>query len=582
MNEAYSQILRVNEYYTLSGMELQVLEQGSKYIGGIMDEHTGIPRPNHGSSASTLATYAASIVNPASSYYHHIELLERLKLLAQFMLNRQHEDGTISLGSTNYHSPPDTGFVINGLAQVVKLLEQDGWEMLMPVRDQLLQFMERAMPAMLTGGCHTPNHRWVLASALAQLYDRFGYSALLERAQSWLAEGLDITHDGEWTERSNGIYNAVSDISLYHAAILLERSELLEAVRKNLRMMQYLVYPSGEVITDYSGRQDFGVTSDLSSYYPICALMAVTDHDPYFATMSDLAASCISDPGSVNNHYMLTRLLHPELDLVGMVRKPLPDSYHVVLNQQYPLATNLARASTTGYNSILHSSDHPAFGAPVVRIREGQTSITIMSHTPSFLALRHGQARLLGMKLTTAFTPGIVMFDEFTPTEGGYILRKVMEKGYNGPIPSELLPLTTDYGKETSPWSLLPHQHRPLTHLQRHWLQANVQVEANGWSIRLQSSEEEDLFTQFTLIFGEEGELSGECIEEFQQDQFFWKEGTALYTHGKDQIRISSGAFEHRLTVLRNDIQPSCGKLLVMNLLTPVDITLHLELLSTH
>lgn len=80
----------------------------------------------------------------------------------------------------------------------------------------------------------------------------------MQRAEQWLAEGMDITPDGEWTERSNGIYSAVSDIMLIHAARLLNRPELLDPVRLNLRMMVYLVHPTGEVVTDYSGRQDLG------------------------------------------------------------------------------------------------------------------------------------------------------------------------------------------------------------------------------------------------------------------------------------------------------------------------------------
>ena len=120
---------------------------------------------------------------------------------------------------------------------------------------------------MLTGGCHTPNHRWVITAALALLYQIFEMPELVARADEWLAEGMDITADGEWTERSNGIYNHVSDIALYYTATLLGRPELLEYVRRNLRMMMYLVHPSGEVVTDYSGRQDFGQRSDLSDIF---------------------------------------------------------------------------------------------------------------------------------------------------------------------------------------------------------------------------------------------------------------------------------------------------------------------------
>ncbi|MBW7462267.1 hypothetical protein K0U00_50270, partial [Paenibacillus sepulcri] len=111
---------------------------------------------------------------------------------------------------------------------------------------------------LLTGGCHTPNHRWVITAALGFMYKLTGQPELKERAEQWLAEGIDCTEDGEWTERSNGIYNAVSDIVLFYAAELFNLPDLLEPVRKNLRMMAHMIHPDGEVVTDYSGRQDFG------------------------------------------------------------------------------------------------------------------------------------------------------------------------------------------------------------------------------------------------------------------------------------------------------------------------------------
>lgn len=163
-----------------------------------------------------------------SSYYLQEQLLQSLEHLVDFMLRRQHPDGTITLGSTNYNSPPDTGFVVVGLAQAYQWIEKQEWDKKAKLSSGVRQFLERTIPAMLTGGCHTPNHRWVMTAALASLHDIFGLSELVARAEEWLAEGLDCTEDGEWTERSNGIYNTVNDIMLYRTAELLDKPELLE------------------------------------------------------------------------------------------------------------------------------------------------------------------------------------------------------------------------------------------------------------------------------------------------------------------------------------------------------------------
>lgn len=145
-------------------------------------------------------------------------MLNRLLLATEFVLRFQHEDGSISPGWTNYHSPPDTAFVVVGYSQLYQLLQRQEWEPLQPVLNNMRLFLERTIPTMLTGGCHTPNHRWVLCAALGFLHEIFDLEEAVRRAEQWMDEGMDITPDGEWTERSNGIYSAVSDIMLIHRA----------------------------------------------------------------------------------------------------------------------------------------------------------------------------------------------------------------------------------------------------------------------------------------------------------------------------------------------------------------------------
>ena len=43
------------------------------------------------------------------------------------------------------------------------------------------------------------HHCWVITAALALLYQIFEMPELVVRADEWLAEGMDITADGEWT-----------------------------------------------------------------------------------------------------------------------------------------------------------------------------------------------------------------------------------------------------------------------------------------------------------------------------------------------------------------------------------------------
>lgn len=205
MDNVYKPLVDLNDRLAESAFVLQITDPTSKYYGGVIDPVTGIPMPSHVGVASWIGIWAAAICNPDSRYYKDPELLTRLSQAADFMLNRQHADGTISLGSTNFNSPPDTGFAVNGMAEIYMLFQKQLWTEIEPLTSKIKLFLERSIPAMLTGGCHTPNHRWVLTSALALLHEIFPRPELLERAEQWLAEGIDITADGEWTERSNGI-----------------------------------------------------------------------------------------------------------------------------------------------------------------------------------------------------------------------------------------------------------------------------------------------------------------------------------------------------------------------------------------
>lgn len=579
----YDKLVRMNDDITRSTLSLQVTDPASRYYGGVIDEVSGIPRPTHVGTPSVMAGWEASLVNPDSIYYHDHKLLEALDRAADFIINRQHADGTVSLGSTNFNSPPDTAFVVGGLVPMVRLLEAHDWKPGAAGAAKLKLFLERTIPAMLTGGGHTPNHRWVLTAALARLHELFPQPELLARADEWLAEGMDMTADGEWTERSNGIYNAVSDINLFHAGRLLSRPDLIACVRRNLEMMVYLVHPSGEVVTDYSGRQDFGQPSNMQNYFLIYRLMAAYDRNPLFAAMSDYAGAFMTHPGGVNQNALIQYLLDPEsMNIAGLERAALPDSYVKIINEHHPVKEHLARMDSVGHHSrILHSRTHTAFGAPLVRIRERDLSATIMTQSPSFLSLRHGPVRLLGVKLASSFEPGIVQFDQFQAQAGVYKLAATLEKGYNGPIPQQYLPASPDRA-QASPWYLLPHQHRPFTHMQRHTLQAEIAAGSGQWDIRLWSDDREDVFTQVTFILGMEGKLAGSGLHETKEggERYYLKSGSFTYEAGGKGLEISAGAFEHWLPVLREDTHPAGCLYVHVNLVTPFDRVFSIRLLG--
>lgn len=582
----YERLVQKNDEAVRQGLPRQILERESRYYGGTVDPSTGIAWVNHTSGTPTdMCNWGTALVNPDSAFYQDKELLERLLLASKFVLRNQHADGSISPGWTNYHSPPDTAFVVVGYSQLYELLDRSGWEPLRPVLENMRLFLERTLPALVTGGCHTPNHRWVLCAALGCLHKLFGGEALLMRADEWLAEGMDITPDGEWTERSNGIYSAVSDIMLIYAARLLDRPELLEPVRLNLRMMVYLVHPSGEVVTDYSGRQDLGHFHNLSPYYLPYAMLALQDGDPLLAGMAELAGQALEDPGVASVNVLVRMLLEPELrgpfapDGISAA-DAVPTKYEKVLNGEFLRGGYLEQMEAAGHHGrIFHSRLHTDFGAPVARIRDGHTSVTLMTETPSFFALRHGSTRLLAVQASSYFSPGYVPMQDMKRLEGGgYILSGEQKKGYYGPVKPELLPASST--TPISPWYLLPHQSRELTHEQTF----GVRIEAipsddrQSWTLHLAAQKPTDVMTQLSFVFGSEGEITSGELLEAGCDRWLWSSGTLRYENGEDWIELEGAELAHLSLSVREANLPSSCKVVLLNLLTPFDKTITIRL----
>lgn len=566
------QLVKLNDRWVEQGLAGQILDQNHRSFGGVIDPENGIAWPNHHAGTPVwMAVWGAALVNPSSAYYHSEQVLERLEYAAQYMLAFQHDDGSISPGWTNFHSPPDTAFVVVGYSQLYLLLEQDDWSKSAPVASRILLFLKQTIPVMVTGGCHTPNHRWVLSAALSYLYRLFGDARLLERAEQWLAEGIDITPDGEWTERSNGIYNAVSDVMFIHTARLLDKPELLEPVRANLEMMIYLIHPSGEIVTDYSGRQDFGQNFTLDSYMLSYYLMTIIDQNSQFAAMTGLAQQALQNtarPPSSANNPLIGMLLYPD-EGESVRATSLPTHYRKMINLSFDRHQYIKQIAEVGYHQIQYSRPHLDFGAPVMRIRKGDTSITMMTETSSLLAIRYGQVRLLGLQIASYFGPGFVPMQSLTPTVDGFTMTATYEKGYNSCVPEHELP---DSAQATvSPWYLLPHQHRIATHTQTYQLEVRISELEHGFDLEIISNEPTDVMTQLSFVFDQQAMITAVDgqLEQITPESQLWSAGTVVVQQGNDMMELTGGCLQHTASSVREASYPRDCQTLLVNVMTP-------------
>ncbi len=191
----------------------QITDRSHPAHGAFLSETSGAhPNADHGANASLLASACFVLMADGSRLEGDAELFHRVQWSVAFQRRWQRPTGLIDLLSMNWESPPDTGFAVQLLAPAVDLarrLASQGNSQAQTIADSLGAFVRTAAAGMIDRGFHTPNHRWVVCSALAQamtLFPEVEAGAYVERI---LTETVDINEDGEYTERSTGVYNAV-------------------------------------------------------------------------------------------------------------------------------------------------------------------------------------------------------------------------------------------------------------------------------------------------------------------------------------------------------------------------------------
>lgn len=489
-------------------------------------------------------------IQPQSKYYKDPDLLRRMELSLDFCLRMQFPNGLLSLWNCNIISPPDTAFVINSLSIALNLLDKLQIPELESLRQKVSTFLERTIPGLVTGGFHTPNHRWVIACALSHLYRRFGREELKIRIEQFLAEGLDVNASGEWTERSNAVYNGVSDLFCYHIAENMGDETILDAVRRNLNMMQYLLHPNDCVATEYSTRQDRGTVQFMSSDYILAyTLMAIKDQNPHYAYIAEVAKSHANSFGM----YMLYSLLYQDAFRRIPSPEPISDHYTVLLNEG---------------NTTRIRKQKSSFGDPVLRHRQGKLSITLMAGQPEFLFVQYGKARAFTVKLPLAWFglggasfPGIeklsgTRYRLYTPVYGDYL---------------DILP-----GEQAAPyqgnWDLMPNfTERQRVNQVETTVEVFVTLQEDGVDLDITADMAPYIFTQLVCMMDPEGTVSGENLKVMENGTIKPEDGFAVYELDGDCISLRGEANGHKLSFLRGDTFDEKAQNIIFNALSPRD-----------
>jgi hypothetical protein len=502
-------------------LDRQIADAASPWRGSVPDQY-GLH--SAGSAGGVAETLTASFVHPQSRYHDDPAAFERIRLAAGFLERAQSPEGYIDLLTTNFDSPPDTGFVVHNVATAAAIARRHGREEIARI---LQPFLTKAGAGLAVGGIHTPNHRWVVASALAQIHDLFPDVRYGRRIDEWLAEGIDIDADGQFTERSTLVYNIVSDRALIVVAAKLGRPDLLEPVRRNLTALQYLLHADGEVVTEISRRQDQFTRGTVAGYWFPLTYMAVADGDGRLAALAARAAE---------GARLSALLEYPELSRPLPPPLPLPDNFE---------------------------SEFKEVG--IARIRRGPLSVSLVGDSSRFCTLRYGDAVLEGLRFASAFFgKGQFVPQTFVKRGATYEFRQTLEGPYYQPLAEKI----TGRDWEES------RRRRRQSEICRLEQSADVVELKNALSFRLRAEGTTDVPVAIEMCFRDGGQLEG-CRPIPNTPGTFVLEGDqGTYRAGRNRLSFAFGDPGHLYTQLRGAEPRLPGLSVYITGYTPFDRTL--------
>lgn len=478
-------------------------------------------------------------------------VLESAIAAAGYLRRAQHASGLIDLLSVNYDSAPDTAFTVQELCTIVELgrgrfTGLPRWSALL---DALEAFIRAAVPGMMTGGFHTPNHRWVIVSALVQAKKLFPDLDVEATVQAYLAEGYDIDDEGAFIERSVGVYDAVNDRSLLLIAAHRGSPEAVDAAVRNLDFNLHLLHADGSAETGLSRRQDYGTRRVAVHLIPCYLLANRARANPLFVRAAQWLWEMM-DPDSLNAETVNAAWITYALLATG---EPGPSSA--------ALPADFSRF-------------YPHNG--VWRVRRGLLSTSLFQHTTRLLTFAFGEAELSSLKISqTYFGQSIGRFvsNQMCMEDEQVVLHSA---GRSNPRrPAYELPLNKRVAHDD--WdAMLPERSlRRLPHAVSELIAHEaVDVRGSGLDlhyITLDGAPGVAVQAAFDFPPGGVWETGSIRTKPGAGQVIFLKEGYGSMRYGNDVIEIGPGALAHGMWAMR-DAEPAPEHVRVLlTFTTPVD-----------
>ncbi|SMP41562.1 hypothetical protein SAMN06298221_10213 [Sphaerochaeta associata] len=371
-------------------LKYQTVNVNDRNFGGI-----GMYEKNYPQAKSTIYRMTPALccyVNPTSSYFENQELLERIYLALRYIMSKQRESGCFDLENCNFDSAPDTAFCVKRLLPLYRIVE--GYPALNTesVLVMLRQIIEKALEGISNGGFHTPNHRWAIASILADGSKLLDMPKYMDKAKEYLAEGIDCNEFGEYSERSAITYNAVNNAAMLTLYQATGDEKFLDYVRRNLKMMLTYMEDDGSIFSENSTRQDKGAKAYGRDYFYQFLYVAARDTDPIYGK----AAKRILD------------------DNKRMNLRKAPDCLHYIM-----LDEKMYNYTFTD-SGFLDSYEKHYKSSGLVRFKQGKMSYSLVENSPKALFFNTGSFGFYLRGSIGYFDKRHILLNELSRTQDGY------------------------------------------------------------------------------------------------------------------------------------------------------------------
>lgn len=534
----------------------QVTDPESPDYGAIYQPDWGVADPRTTGKFLTLCGYLA-----LADALPDDDLLPQANLAADYLLRARRPSGLIDLISVNIDSGPDTGFAVQELCTVLELartrqVTAAGWQELL---DKIGIFVREAVPGMVTGGFHTPNHRWVIISALVQAKALFPEVVVQPAIDSYLAETIDIDAEGMFIERSIGVYDAVNDRALLFIYEHLGLQEALDAVNRNLEMDLHMVHADGTAETGISRRQDYGTRYVALGLVPYLlwshkirpnadyAQAALALWQAFLAQ----AHVAMNDRSAHLDWLTYVLLKHGELEDVAPA---LPNDFvrHLPLNG-------------------------------IHRVRRGALNATFFRNVTRILTLTNGDAELSSVKFSQTYFGGYIgrfQADTMEITDGRLVLRSAgranpRRPAYEMPLGRPVPPdqWTATMAERELRW--LPHAVTTLT-----VMEVDNGTRDRGFDLHFQTEQgAEGVAAQIAFDFPAGGiwETADTRLLATAGQTIFLKQGWGTMRYGPDTIRIGPGHLTHGMWQMREAEPAPDHARILLTFFTPIDYVVQIR-----